>query len=85
MELEEAAAERRRRFMETFGNMSADGHGQPLEESAVLDHSTSFDLHNVSSKPTIVDDKDFVKPAPLWTEAEESERRLNAGSFKVRA
>lgn len=73
---EELAAERRRRFLETFGDVSADGHGQKIEESSVLDNDTHFDLHNAPDKPAVVDDKDFVKPAPLWTAAEEAERRL---------
>lgn len=73
---QELAAERRRRFLETFGDVSADGHGQKIEESTVLDNDSRFDLHNAPAKPAVVDDKDFTKPAPLWTEAEEAERRV---------
>lgn len=71
-----AGAERRRQFMNTFGNVSTDGHGQTVEESEVLDHDTHFDLHNVPAKPQTVDDKDFVKPVSLWTKEEEDERIL---------
>lgn len=82
MNAEEVAAERRRRFMETFGNVSTDGHGQSIDDSDVLDKTTHFDLHNAPSKPAVVDDKDFVKPAPLWTEKEEAERRLNPAGHR---
>jgi len=75
-EEEEAKAERRRQFMNTFGNVSTDGHGQNVEESEVLDHDQNFDLHNVPAKPMTVDDKDFVKPVSLWTKEEEEERIL---------
>ena len=71
--------------MNTFGNISVDGHGQSIEDSEVLDHYTSFDLHNVSAKPITVDDKDFVKPAPLWTEEEEQERPHAPVHQRVRA
>jgi hypothetical protein len=79
---EELAAERRQKFMNTFGNMSSDGHGSRIEDNEVLDHAKSFDLHKVPAKPVYVDDKDFEKPKPLWTDAEEAERKIRAPSWK---
>lgn len=79
---QELAAERRKKFLETFGDVSVDGHGERVETSEVLDNDTHFDLHNAPSKPPVVDDKDFVAPAPLWTAQEEAERRLNPAGNK---
>lgn len=78
---QELAAERRKKFLETFGGVSVDGHGEKVDDSELLD-TTHFDLHNAPSKPTLVDDKDFAKPAPLWTPQEEAERRLNPAGNK---
>lgn len=80
---EELAAERRQKFMNTFGNMSSDGHGAKIEDNEVLDHAKNFDLHNVPAKPVFVDDKDFVKPAPLWSAEEEAERKLRPAPMKA--
>lgn len=61
--------------METFGNVSSDGHGQLVDESPVLDES-HFDLHTAPASPPKVDTADFVPPAPLWTPEQEADRQL---------
>jgi hypothetical protein len=79
----ELAAERRQKFMNTFGSMSSDGHGSYIEENEVLDHAKDFDLHKCPDKPAVVDDKDIVPPAPLWSPSEEAERpKLMRGNSK---
>eukprot|EP00238_Polyblepharides_amylifera_P013276 CAMPEP_0196580158 /NCGR_PEP_ID=MMETSP1081-20130531/27490_1 /TAXON_ID=36882 /ORGANISM="Pyramimonas amylifera, Strain CCMP720" /LENGTH=192 /DNA_ID=CAMNT_0041899957 /DNA_START=136 /DNA_END=714 /DNA_ORIENTATION=- len=45
---------RRKNFMNTFGGISADGHGSRVEESRVLDHA-HVDMKNMPSQPVYVD------------------------------